>query len=188
MARSILRVKTSCSARTTKCANTTGSKFNQLSWVVGKQLPFDETQTRETLISVSVSFSSNTPKSSYTQVMIPYLLWRPLSFVTQLCPTPTQSSSCDQRSQRGCHQRRAREREREGYKEGFLHRTSHFLLLQSEMHVMFGFKCIFNGTASSHLSEFCRKVIAKEEEREREKKNILSGDWELGQARNYMPF
>lgn len=54
---------------------------------------------------------------------------------------------------------------------------------------MFGFKCIFNGTASSHLSELCRKVKAKEGEGEGEgEKNILSGDWELGQARNYMPF
>ena len=29
---------------------------------------------------------------------------------------------------------------------------------------MFGFKSIFNGTASSHLSEFCGKVRAKEGE------------------------
>lgn len=49
---------------------------------------------------------------------------------------------------------------------------------------MFGFKCIFNGTVSSHLSEFLRKVKAKA----RGEKNILSEDWELGQARNYMPF
>lgn len=34
--------------------------------------------------------------------------------------------------------------------------TAHILLfLQNEMDDMFGFKCIFNGTASSHLSEFC---------------------------------
>lgn len=69
--------------------------------------------------------------------------------------------------------------QREGYREGFLQRTSHFLLLQSEMDVMFGFKCIFNGTASSHLSKFCRKVRAKEEERERGKKTSYQeiGNW-----------
>lgn len=53
-------------------------------------------------------------------------------------------------------------------------------LLQSEMDDMFGFKCIFNGT-SSHFSELCWKEGVS-------KKNILSGDWELGQAKNYMPF
>lgn len=30
---------------------------------------------------------------------------------------------------------------------------------------MFGFKCVFNGTASSHLSEFGRKVRATEGEK-----------------------
>lgn len=59
-------------------------------------------------------------------------------------------------------------------------------LLQSEMDGMFVLKCIFNGTSSRLRSEFCRK--AGEKEGEGGKKNILSGDWELGQARNYMPF
>lgn len=38
---------------------------------------------------------------------------------------------------------------------------------------MFGFKCIFNGTASSHLSEFCGKVRAKEGEGEGKKKHLI---------------
>lgn len=58
------------------------------------------------------------------------------------------------------------------------------ILLQSEMDDMFDSKCIFNGT-SSYSREFCWKVRVKDGEG---KKNILSGDWELGQARNYMPF
>lgn len=99
------------------------------------------------------------------------------------------------RDLRGCHQ------ERERVREGKIPKVSsaqpaadsmanlaYSSLLQNEMDDMFGFKCIFNGTASSHLSELCRKVRAKEGEGEGGKKNILSGDWELGQARNYMPF
>lgn len=39
--------------------------------------------------------------------------------------------------------------------------NSQILLRQNEMDGMFGFKCIFNGTASSYLSEFCSKVRAK---------------------------
>lgn len=38
---------------------------------------------------------------------------------------------------------------------------------------MFAFKCIFNGTASSHLSEFCWKVRAKEGEGERKKTHLI---------------
>lgn len=64
-----------------KCANTTGSKFNQLSLVAEIQLPFDYINKWNPL-SMSLSLSSNKPKSFYTQVMILYLLWRPLSFVT----------------------------------------------------------------------------------------------------------
>lgn len=169
-----------------KCANTTGSKFNQLSLVAEIQLPFHCTNKWSPSPCLFAS-PQNEPKSFYTQVMILYLLWRPLSFVTQPCPTQTQLSSCDQRSQRLSPTERKRDT------QSFLgsawsrqHFQAHIpSLLQNEMDDMFGFKCIFNGTASSHLSEFCGKVRAKKEER---KKNILSGDWELGQARNYMPF
>lgn len=81
-----------------KCANTTGSKFNQLSLVAELQLAFDYTNKWNS--SSCLSLSSNQLKSFYNQVMILYLLWRPLSFVAQLCPSQTQLSSCDQRSRR----------------------------------------------------------------------------------------
>lgn len=45
--------------------------------------------------------------------------------------------------------------------------TSYNLFLQNEMGDMFGFKCIFNRTASPHLSSFWRKVGAKEGEEEK---------------------
>lgn len=59
-------------------------------------------------------------------------------------------------------------------------------------------ECIFNRTESSGLElAYCGKVRAREGEGEKRthmrarphtRAHALSGDWELGQARNYMPF
>lgn len=118
-----------------KCANTTGSKFNQLSLVAETQLPSDSTNTwNSSLLSWKQLRSFN------TQVIL-YLLRRPLICHTALSDK-TQLSSCDRRSHR--------------LSKGELG-AQKVCSPTSHIH-MFAFKCIFNGTASSHLCEFSRKV------------------------------
>lgn len=133
-----------------KCENTTGSKFNQLSLVAEVQLPFVCTNKRNTspcsFSSPLTSLNAFTPRWRYSicydghshlsrssvRDKLTEQLWSEISEVVT---------------------DRAKEAEFPRlipYKAAFP--TSHTLLLQNEMDDMFGFKCIFNRTASSHLS------------------------------------
>lgn len=156
-----------------KCANTTGSKFNQVSLVAEIQLPFDYTN------KPPLHVSSNKSKSFYTQVMILYLLWRPLSFVTRLCPTQTQLSSCDQRSQRLSPAER-----KEGYMESFLSSAcsrQHFQPHISSSYRMKWMTCLALNVSlmGQQVPIWVSSAGRLEQRREREKKTSYQeiGNW-----------
>lgn len=112
-AQSIQRVKTSCSARNPKCANTTRSKFNQLSLVAEVQLPFDCTNKRNHspcfFGSPQTSVRAFAPRWWYS------IYYDGHSHLSRGSVPHKLNWAAVIRDLRGCHQERERKLEKEGY-------------------------------------------------------------------------
>lgn len=135
--------------RELKCENTTESIFDQQSLFAQIQLPFVCTNKRSTS---PLSFTSpQTCLNAFTPRWWHSICYDGLSHLSR-CSARRRlteqlwseiSEVHTDRVKGGCIQ---------SFLGSACSRTSHTLLLQNEMDDMFGFKCIFNRTVSSHLS------------------------------------
>lgn len=178
MAQSILRVKTSCTARTRNVQIPQGANIINYLWLQRCSWLSDFTNKRSPspclcpLLEQALKplHPGDDTLSAMTATLIGHAALSDTNSIEQLWSEISEVVTGGEKKGRDSVRR-----------QHFQNHTYCTLLLQDDVS---GFKCIFNGKASFHLREFCRKLEAKEGK----ERNILSGDWELGQERNYMPF